>query len=70
MNETDDTELERGFVANPEGHSYQNIGLKPDVEVAMPKDVDVRELRMKYDAPRRLEQDKQLKAAVELIEAS
>jgi carboxyl-terminal processing protease len=54
----------------PEGHSYQNVGLKPDVEVAMPKDVDARELRMKYDAPHRLEQDTQLKAAMELLEAS
>lgn len=53
----------------PSGHTYQNIGIKPDVEVAMPKDVEPRELRIKYDVPKRLEFDPQLKAATELVKA-
>lgn len=53
----------------PAGHSYQNVGIKPDVEVSLPKDVELRELRAKHDVPKRLELDAQLKAATELVKA-
>lgn len=58
----------QGF-QTPSGNSYQNIGLKPDVEVSLAKDVEARELRTKYDVPKRLEFDTQLKAATELVKA-
>ncbi len=53
----------------PKGHSYQDVGLKPDVEVALPKNVEPRELRMKFNMAQRLEQDVQLKAAAALVKA-
>ncbi len=56
----------QGF-QSPNGHSYQHIGLKPDVEVMLPKNIDPKELRIKHDIPQRFEHDTQLKAAVELV---
>ncbi len=53
---------------SPQGHSFQGVGLKPDVEVSLPKDVTVRELRAKYSVAKRLDVDVQLKAAFELIQ--
>jgi carboxyl-terminal processing protease len=53
----------------PNGHSYQIVGLKPDVEVLLPKDVDAKELQAKYDMQKRLDVDTQLKAATELAKA-
>jgi carboxyl-terminal processing protease len=53
----------------PNGHSYQIVGLKPDVEVLLPKDVDAKELQAKYDMRKRLDVDTQLKAATELAKA-
>jgi carboxyl-terminal processing protease len=54
----------------PGGHSYENTGLKPEFEVLMPKDVVSEELRVKYEMPKRLEFDPQLKAAVEFVKAT
>lgn len=53
----------------PRGRSYQNVGLKPDVEVALAKEVGAAELRLKHALPKRLEFDSQLKAATELVKA-
>lgn len=50
----------------PSGHSFENAGIKPDVEVAFPEGRDVRELRSGSDMHRKLELDPQLKAAYEL----
>ncbi len=52
---------------SPLGNAYQGIGIKPDLEVSLPKDSDVNELRVKFDIPKRLEFDLQLKAALELV---
>lgn len=52
---------------SPRDHSFQATGLKPDVEVALPKDTEARELRLKWELPKLLAVDSQLKAAVELI---
>ncbi len=52
----------KGFQSS-KGNSYQNVGLKPDVEVSLSKDIQPRELRIKYDISKRLELDPQLKAA-------
>lgn len=53
----------------PKGNSYENTGLKPDFEVIMPKEVASEVLRVKYEIPKRLELDPQLKAAVEFAKA-
>jgi carboxyl-terminal processing protease len=58
----------KGF-QTPQGHSFQSVGLKPDVEVSLPKGVEPSELRAKYAIPKRLELDQQLKAATELVKA-
>lgn len=52
---------------SPLGNSFQNSGMKPDIEVSLPKDVDSRELSLKHDMPKRLVIDSQLKAAIELM---
>lgn len=52
---------------SPLGNSFQDTGLKPDVEVILPKDVDSRELSSRFDVSKRLELDAQLKAAFELV---
>lgn len=54
----------------PAGHSYQNVGMKPDVEVALAKDLEPRELEKKYDVAKRLELDPQLRAAAEIVRAN
>ncbi|PIT99473.1 MAG: hypothetical protein COT74_10765 [Bdellovibrionales bacterium CG10_big_fil_rev_8_21_14_0_10_45_34] len=53
----------------PDGKTYQDTGLKPDVEVAMPAGTEAKQLQSKYDIPKRLELDPQLKAATELVRA-
>lgn len=53
----------------PSGKSFQSVGMKPDIEVTLPKDVSAQNIRLKYDVAKRLEMDSQLKAAVELIRA-
>ena len=58
----------KGF-QTPKGNSYQNVGLKPDVAVVMPKDAEPGYTRGKFDVSQRLEQDPQLKAATELVKA-
>jgi carboxyl-terminal processing protease len=55
---------------SPLGNTFQGLGIKPDLEVSLPKDTDVRELRSKYDLPKRIGVDLQLKAALELIKLS
>jgi carboxyl-terminal processing protease len=56
----------------PGGHSYQGAGIKPDVEVAVPKAFDAKALResvagdKRIAVDRRLGADPQLKAAAEL----
>lgn len=57
------------YFQTPNGDSYQNVGMKPDVEVVLPKDLDAGELRSKYEIPKRLQLDTQLKAATELARA-
>jgi carboxyl-terminal processing protease len=54
---------------SPQGHTFQGVGIKPDLEVGLPKDVDIRELRSKYEVPKRLGFDLQLKAALELMKS-
>ncbi len=49
------------------GKSYQNVGIRPDLEVALADEIDPRELRLRYSMSRRLDEDLQLKAAVKLI---
>lgn len=51
----------------PKGHSYQGVGLKPDVEVALPQGSETRELWADVDLTKRLESDTQLRAARQLI---
>ena len=46
------------------------MGIKPDIEVGLPKELDIRELRSKYELPKRLGIDLQLKAAYELIRSA
>lgn len=50
---------------SPSGKSYQGVGLSPDLEVALAKDVDLRELREKHAARLRPAYDPQLKVALE-----
>lgn len=50
---------------SPSGKSFQGVGIKPDVEVSTPEKIDLTQL--KRDLVKRLEQDPQLKAAIELI---
>jgi len=52
--------------SDPRGERYPGTGLKPDVNVDMPKEHNISELRMKYDFTKRLALDTQLKAAVAL----
>jgi carboxyl-terminal processing protease len=54
---------------SPGGISYQNVGIKPDIEVALPEGVEPLELRAKHDIQKQLELDSQLKAATELVKA-
>lgn len=54
---------------SPNGNSYQNMGVKPDVEVGLAKDLDARELHSKYNINKRIDKDAQLKAAVEILRA-
>lgn len=43
--------------------------MKPDLEISLPKEVEPRELRLRYVLPKRLVVDRQLKAAYELARA-
>jgi carboxyl-terminal processing protease len=52
---------------SPDGKNYQGVGVKPDFEVHMPEAKNVQELRTKYKVKQRLEEDNQLKVALELI---
>ncbi len=52
---------------SPQGHTYQNVGLRPDVEIPVAKEFEPRELAPKYDIAKRLTVDPQLKAAAELV---
>lgn len=54
-----------GFYA-PSGKTFQGIGIKPDLEIPLASDIDVGELRAQADLHKRLEQDAQLRAAIEL----
>jgi carboxyl-terminal processing protease len=54
---------------SPHGENYQNVGLKPDLEVTLPKDLHAGVLELKYDISKRLALDTQLKAAYELAKA-
>lgn len=59
----------KSFVS-PLGNSYQGEGLKPDLQVSLPKEMDPRELRLKYGVVKRLNIDTQLRAAYELAKAN
>lgn len=50
----------------PEGKSFQDIGLKPDIEVPLTSKSTVREIKLKYSIGKRAEFDSQLKVAIEL----
>lgn len=52
----------------PKGHSYQNIGLKPDVEVLPTPGTERREIWSEMPLAQRLETDTQLKAAIQVIQ--
>ncbi|OFZ13619.1 MAG: hypothetical protein A2X86_20790 [Bdellovibrionales bacterium GWA2_49_15] len=54
---------------SPKGHSFQAVGMKPDLEITLPKEKGVREMRAKYTLMDRLEVDGQLKAALELMKS-
>ncbi|MEK6626580.1 MAG: S41 family peptidase [Bdellovibrionota bacterium] len=54
---------------SPKGNTFQGIGMKPDLEVDLPKEKNVREMRLKFNISERLDMDGQLKAAVELIKS-
>ncbi|MBI2521854.1 MAG: S41 family peptidase [Bdellovibrio sp.] len=54
---------------SPQGNSFQGIGMKPDLEIDLPQEKGVREMRLKFDMAERLNVDAQLKAAVELIKS-
>jgi carboxyl-terminal processing protease len=53
---------------SPHGNSFQNVGIKPDIEISLPKEVDVQEMS-KFELAKRMSIDTQLKAAVELIQS-
>lgn len=48
---------------SPKGTTYQDIGIKPDVEVILSNEVEPRELQIKYNITKRLELDVQLNVA-------
>jgi carboxyl-terminal processing protease len=54
---------------SPLGRSYQGIGIKPDMEVALPEGSDSNTMRVRYELKKRLDKDVQLKAAVELSQS-
>lgn len=54
---------------SPKGNSFQGLGIKPDLEVGLPKDTDIKELQAKFEISKRISLDSQLKAALELIKA-
>jgi carboxyl-terminal processing protease len=54
---------------SPKGHSFQDVGLKPDLEVFLTKNVEARELHFIADLNKRLKADNQLKAAYEYVRA-
>ena len=54
---------------SPQGHAYPGSGIKPDFDVTVPTETDIKELRSKYEIPKRLSGDLQLKAAIELIKS-
>lgn len=55
---------------SPNGNTYQGVGIKPDLEVTLPKDTDINVLKARYEISKRLGLDPQLKAALELIESA
>ncbi len=52
---------------SPKGNSYQDVGIRPDVEVSLPANVKFEELRHDGPVAKRLESDPQLKASSELF---
>lgn len=50
----------------PNGKSYQDVGLKPDLEISLPEKITPRELKVKNSILQRLGFDAQLKAAFEI----
>lgn len=55
---------------SPNGNSFQGKGIRPDLEVIMPAGADALELRQRLEVKKRVNEDPQLKAAVELFKAS
>lgn len=55
---------------SPLGQSYHGVGIKPDLEVSLPKGLDVKEMQSKFDISKRLNIDLQLKAALELVKVN
>lgn len=53
---------------SPLGRSYQDVGVSPDVEVALPKDVVYEQVLREGTMAKRLEVDPQLKAANQLFQ--
>lgn len=51
---------------SPTGQSYQDVGLKPDLEISLPEKITSRELKVKNNVVKRLAVDPQLKAAFEI----
>lgn len=54
---------------SPSGASYSGTGIKPDVEVAMTKESNSNELRLKLGLAKRIEADPQLRAGLELLKS-
>ncbi len=55
---------------SPNGNSFQNKGVKPDLEVLLPSGVDSQDLRHRLDMKKRMNEDTQLKAALELLKTA
>lgn len=55
---------------SPQGNSFQGKGIPPDVEVALPAGMDLREMRARHEISKRVGLDPQLKAAWEWIKAT
>lgn len=55
---------------SPQGNTFHGIGIKPDLEVTLPKTIDLQELRTRHQLSKRIELDLQLKAALELLKSS
>jgi carboxyl-terminal processing protease len=55
---------------SPQGQSFEGKGIKPDLEVPLADQTDVGEMRAQSDFAKRLNQDTQLRAAIELNHSS